>query len=186
MKLLYILLILITACIILEVFNFNTENFIVLEEDTSIPYDCPDYIYTDGTHYYLYNSKKLVDGVNNPKKFNTINEAQDYWKSLKCPRIPKVDLVIKKKKDDPTVTYERGCNLKISPNDYEYEKYSYYSDSLKDIRKYQEKVDANPEKYELDSCMLNEIRAEHPELIDDTNEAIDNYFSSLENFVGHV
>jgi hypothetical protein len=193
MKILHILLILISICITFEVINYlnggQKEKFIVLQEDTEIPYNCPEYIYTDGQSYYLYNSRKKLDGVKNPMKFDTITAAEKHHASMKCPRIPLVDLVVKKDNSnlgDPQVTYERDCNKHISPFDHQYEKYSYEADSIADIREYQKKVDREQVNYDLESCMLDRVKKENPELLNDNNKTIKNYYNKLENFVGKI
>lgn len=195
MKIIYILVILISVCIALEIFNYvfitnNKEKFIVLQEDTIVPHECPEYIYTDGINYYLYNSRKPVDGKENPKKFETITEAEKYHASLKCPRIPKVNLVMKKDNSrlaDPQITYERDCNKYISPFDHQYEKYSYYADSIADIREYQKKVDREEVNYDLESCMIDRVKKENPDmLVDDPDKHIKNFYNKLESFVGKI
>ena len=192
MKLLYFLLVLISICIVYETinyFNMYKEKFIVLQEDVEIPYDCPEYIYTDGNAYYLYNSRKSIDGVENPKKFDTITDAEDYHANLKCPRVPLVDLVVKKDNSDlgdPQTTYERACNKHISPFDHQYERYSYFSDSIADIREYQKKVDREEVNYDLEACMIDRVKKENPDMVGDSDKNIKKYYETLENFIGKI
>ena len=77
-KFLVILIILLSACIVLDVMNFKMkkENFIVLNHEVTVPPNCPNYLYTDNINYYLYNSRLPLNGIPNPVKFNTYEEAK--------------------------------------------------------------------------------------------------------------
>ena len=113
------------------------DNFIVFVDDVVIPKSCYNYLVTNGEKYFLLNTKKMIDGVTNPLTFNTKQEAQNYLKEAKCPTtIPFVDLVMRKKLDDPTVSYERQCNKLVSPNLFDIDvcgKYGVDNDILAEI-----------------------------------------------------
>ena len=144
------------------------EGFIVLQNDVDVPDRCPKYLYTDGNNFYLYNPFNIVDGVKNPMKFKTLKDAEDTWKNMKCPRIPLVDLVVKKdnkSENDPWESYERTCNKHIAPNDHKYDLLIQNAKTLKQIRKYQAEIDNDQKNFNLETCMIDRIKKENPELI---------------------
>lgn len=150
--------------------NRNKENFIVLQEEVDVPDRCPKYLYTDGRHFYLHNPYYPLDGVKNPMKFDTLQDAENVWKEMKCPRIPYVDLVVKKNnksEDDPWESYERTCNKHIAPNDHKYDLLMNSSKTLKEYRGYQAEIDNDQKNFELETCMIDRIKKENPELVDD-------------------
>jgi len=118
----------------------------------------------------------MIDGISNPLTFNTKLEAQNYLKNMKCPvNIPFVDLVMRKKNNDPTVSYERECNTKVAPNLFDLDvcgKYGTDNDTL--TNKYlkrlnQVETDKNLyADYNVESCMIDKVMKEDPAL-DDTN-----------------
>ena len=154
----------------------SLDNFIVFIDDIVIPKKCYDYLLTNGKKYFLLNSKKTMDGVTNPIQFNNKQDAINYLKSIKCPdNIPFVDLVMRKKLDDPTVSMERECNKKISPNLFDLDVCSTYgsnsdtlsSQTIAHINQIENdrKIYSN---YDLESCMINNAVIDDPDL-DDTN-----------------
>lgn len=166
-KLLVILIILLSACIILDVMNYQLtkENFIVLNHEVTVPANCPNYLYTDNIHYYLYNSKLPIDGITNPVKYNTFEEAKAKLDMAKCPDIPYVDLVVKKNKEDPTVDYERECNNRIAPFNYLFnKKVSDAGDNIPKIREYQKMAEREQVNFDLETCMIDRINKENPHL----------------------
>ena len=69
------------------------DNFIVFVDDVIIPASCYNYLVTNGSKFFLLNTKKMIDGTTNPLTFNTKLEAQNYLKKIKCPvNLPFVDL----------------------------------------------------------------------------------------------
>jgi hypothetical protein len=97
--------------------NKVLDNFIVFLDDLVIPTTCYDYLVTNGKNFFLLNTNKILDGVTNPLTFNNKIDAINYLKASKCPdNIPFVDLVMRKKLDDPTVSLQRECSKKIAPN----------------------------------------------------------------------
>ena len=111
-----ILIIIILVCLVLQYKPVSIEGFGVFIKDIIIPTQCYDYLVTDGSKYYLMNSRKLYDGVNNPKEFNNIDDAYKYCDSIKCQRVDLIDLVTRKNQDDPQVTMERMCAKRVATN----------------------------------------------------------------------
>ena len=98
--LIVVIIILIVLYVILN--NRTVDNFIVFLDDVIIPKTCWDYLVTNGKEYFLFNSKMIVDGINNPLKFPTKALALKHLETNKCPtNIPYVDLLMRKKNDDP-------------------------------------------------------------------------------------
>ena len=113
--LIVIILLLIFLIYILR--NKVVDNFIIFLDNVIIPKSCYNYLVTNGKHFFLLNTKQILDGINNPLKFNTKVEAIKYLKDAKCPdTIPFVDLVMQKNLDDPTVSYQRECSKKVAKN----------------------------------------------------------------------
>ena len=164
------------------------DNFIVFVDDVIIPNSCYNYLVTNGSQFFLLNTKKIIDGVTNPLTFNTKEDAKNYLIESKCPtNIPFVDLVIKKKNDDPTVSYERECSKKVAPNLFDIDicgKYGTDNDTL--ANKYMTKINEieNDKKifadYNIETCMIDTVMKENTDL-DDTNfkKYFSDYFNSL-------
>ena len=160
----------------------SLDNFILFVDDVVIPKSCYNYLITNGKNYFLLNTKKMIDGVTNPLTFNTKLEAKIYLQKSQCPtNIPFVDLVMRKKIDDPTVSYERQCNKLVSPNLFDIDvcgKYGSDTDILSN--KYLTKLNQieNDTKvfadYNVESCMIDKVMKENPNL-NDTN--FKTYFS---------
>ena len=89
--------------------NKTMENFIVLLEEVIIPKNCPNYLVTDGSHYYLMNTRLPYDGITNPLKFESQQDANNYLSQNRCPSLEAINLVVSKKKEDPTDSYEKVC-----------------------------------------------------------------------------
>lgn len=172
-------IILIIVILILLIYLLRSkalDNFIVFVDNVVIPTSCYNYLVTNGKQFFLLNTKKMIDGISNPLTFNTKLEAQNYLKKIKCPNnIPFVDLVMKKKNDDPTVSYERECNKKIAPNLFDLDicgKYGADNDIL--TNKYLARLNQieNDKKlysdYNMENCMMDKVMKEDPAL-DDTN-----------------
>ena len=149
------------------------ESFIVLVDNhTPIKSDCPEYLYTDSKKYYAYDSRKMIDGVNNPIKFDTLEKAQDYMKSKKCGMdIPIRNVVVVKKGEDPTTFTEQTCAKKIAYADYKISQKMAKAKDLKEIRKYLN-ITNNPDNsadYDLEVCMSNVIAKQYPGSVENTN-----------------
>ena len=97
--------------------NKTLDNFAVFLDDLVIPTTCYNYIVTNGKNYFLLNTNKILDGISNPLTFKNKVDAINYLKASKCPdNIPFVDLVMRQKIDDPTVSFQRECGKKVAPN----------------------------------------------------------------------
>jgi len=164
------------------------DNFIIFVDDVVIPTSCYDYLITNGNKFFLLNTKKIIDGVTNPLTFNTKEDANAYLKNSKCPtNIPFVDLVMRKKNDDPTVSYQRECNKKVAPNLFDIDvcgKYGTDNDIL--TNKYMSKINQieNDKKifsnYNNETCMMETVMKENPDLNDSNFK---NYFAKYFNNV---
>ena len=162
------------------------DNFIVFIDDVVIPTTCYNYLVTNGKNYFLINTKKILDGVTNPLQFNNKTDAKNYLKNAKCPmNIPFVDLLVHKKVEDPTVSYERECSKKVAPNLFDLDICGTYgSDNDTLTNKYISKVNkiksdkAQYSNYDLETCMIDRATKQDPKL-DDTH--FKNYFSQYFN-----
>lgn len=156
--------------------NDTMESFIVFLDDVIIPKTCWEYLVTNGTEYFLFNSKLIVDGINNPLKFPTKQAALEYLKLHNCPtNIPYVDLVMRKKLDDPTISFQRECNKKIAPNLFDLDICSSYGSETDTLTgKYLAKINKieSDKKifadYDAETCMIQRAIDDNPDL-DDTN-----------------
>jgi hypothetical protein len=171
-----VVIIIILVCLIYLLRSKAVDNFIVFVDDVVIPASCYNYLVTNGSKFFLLNTKKMIDGTTNPLTFNTKLEAQNYLKKIKCPiDLPFVDLVMRKKNDDPTVSYERECSKKVAPNLFDLDvcgKYGTDDDTL--TNKYLAKLNKiETDKkifadYNVETCMMDKVMKEDPSL-DDTN-----------------
>jgi len=171
-----ILTILILIFLIYILRNKAVDNFIVFLDDVVIPTTCYDYLVTNGKNFFLLNTNKILDGVTNPLTFNSKQDAINYLKASKCPdNIPFVDLVMRKKLDDPTVSLQRECSKKVAPNLFDLDVCGTYGSdydtltgkTLSKINQIQndKKLYSN---YDIETCMINSATSTDPEL-DDTN-----------------
>jgi len=152
------------------------DNFIVFLDDVVIPKSCYNYLVTNGSNYFLFNSNKILDGITNPLTFKNKVDAVNYLKKMECPdNIPFVDLVMRKKIDDPTVSYERECGKQVAPNLFDLDICSTYGSDLDTLgSKYISKINKieNDKKlysnYDIERCMIDKVSKEDPKL-DDTH-----------------
>ena len=171
-----ILIIVILVLLIYLLRSKALDNFIVFVDDVVIPTSFYNYLVTNGNKFFLLNTKKMIDGVSNPLTFDTKLDAQKYLKNMKCPiNIPFVDLVMRKKNNDPTVSYERECSRKVAPNLFDLDVCGKYgTDNDASTNKYLERLNQveNDKKifadYNVESCMMDKVMKEDPSL-DDTN-----------------
>ena len=183
-----ILVFLMLFCLVMMLRNKMLDNFIVFLDDVVIPKTCWDYLVTNGREYFLFNSRLLVDGKNNPMRFPNKQSALEYLNKSNCPtNIPFVDLVMRKKIDDPTVSFQRECNRKVAPNLFDLDVCSTYGSDqdtltnkfLSRINKIESdrKLYAN---YDLETCMIKKATTEDPRL-DDTNfkQEFADYFNRM-------
>ena len=169
-----ILIILILVGLVIVLRNRSFDNFIVFLDDVAIPKTCWDYLVTNGHDFFLFNSRALVDSINNPLKFPTKQDALAHLKKAGCPaNIPFVDLVMRKKIEDPTISLQRECNRVIAPNLFDLDICGTYgrdnntltSKYLARVNKIEsdKKLYAN---YDLEACMINKSVSRDTELDD--------------------
>ena len=170
--LILVILLLIGLVIILR--DKKLDNFIVFLDDVVIPKTCWDYLVTNGQEYFLLNSRLIIDGVNNPLRFPDKASALAHLEKAKCPtNIPFVDLVMRKKIDDPTVSFQRECNKKVAPNLFDLDVCGTYgSDQDTLTNKFLSRVNKIESdrklysNYDLESCMIKKATTEDPQLDD--------------------
>lgn len=158
-----ILIILILVGLVIILRNRTFDNFIVFLDDVAIPKTCWDYLVFNGRDFFLFNSRILIDSVNNPLKFPTKQAALEHLKKAGCPaNIPFVDLVMRKKIEDPTVSLQRECNRVIAPNLFDLDICGTYgSDNDTLTSKYLarvNKIESDKKlyaNYDLEACMIN-------------------------------
>ena len=158
------IMILIIGCLIWVLRNNYLESFIVTVNELVIPSRCPDYLVTDSLNYYLLNSRKIFDGVNNPLKFKTKEEALSYLDRNECPRLETIDLVVRKKNRDVTVPYERECGKRTAYQIFDEDACNHYMEpgDNEKLRQYNKdlmtiKEQANQLKGVLDTNKINRI-----------------------------
>ena len=178
-----VFIIILVIIIVVVIASKQTDGFIVLVDDhTPIPSDCPEYLYTDGKHYYAHNSRKPIDGEKNPMKFDTLEGAKAYMKEKKCSLdIPVNNLVVNKTGKDPTDIYEYECARKIAPYIQSAEKCMYYSKDLDEVRKIQNSLDdpATFTNYDLETCIVDLVGKDANFNPRGTNEPYQSIFSSF-------
>ena len=161
-------------------------------DDVVIPKSCYNYLVSNGVKYFLFNTNKIVDGISNPIQFNTKKEATNYLQNAKCPsNIPFVNLAVHKKTEDPTVSFQRECNKKISPNIFNLDACSVYGndgDSLssKYISRIN-KIENNRKQmsnYDLETCMIDKATRVAPDLEDSNfRDYFAKYFDRLNSTI---
>jgi hypothetical protein len=172
--LLVVILLLVFLIYILR--NKTLDNFIIFIDDVIIPKTCYNYLVTNGKDFFLLNTNKILDGVTNPLKFNNKDDAINHLRYLKCPdTIPFVDLVMRKKIDDPSVSLQRECSKKVAPNLFDLDICNTYGSdyntlsgkTLANINKIEndKKIYSN---YNIESCMIDKVMTDDNDL-DDTN-----------------
>ena len=152
-----------------QVNQFNIDGLSVIDENKNknLVYD---YLLTDGNLFYLYNSRDLVIGRQNPLIFETLDEAENFRKSTSTPPLNITNLLIKKTTDDPTENYERACSKKISPFNSRMNTCFAYSKSEKDIEKNKDLInDLSSGNHQLESCIIDAIGDENPDLKIESN-----------------
>lgn len=138
-----------------------------------------DYFLTDGTLFYLYNSRDLIIKDKNPLIFETLDEAETYRASTRSPKLNLVDLVVKKTDDDPQENYERECAKKIAPINFRENTCAHYIDDNFKLKELNNSInDINIYDRELESCMIKNIVDENEELKPNKNNENEIQFMS--------
>ena len=173
-----VIIMLILLYIILK--NKSFDNFIVFVDDVIIPKSCWEYLVTNGNDFFLFNSKMFIDGIKNPLKFTSKQLAIEYLIKNKCPvNIPYVDLVMRKKTNDPSVSLQRECNLIIAPNLFDKDICNTYASDTETLNKqHNDKLNINDSQethtntnniysnYDIETCMIEKVMKDDPELND--------------------
>ena len=171
-----IVVILLLVFLIYILRNKTLDNFIVFIDNVIIPKSCYNYLVTNGKDFFLLNTNTILDGVKNPLKFNNKDDALKYLRDSECPdNIPFVDLVMRKKLDDPSVSLQRECSKKVAPNLFDLDICNTYGSdyntlsgkTLANINKIEndKKIYSN---YNIESCMIDKVMTDDNDL-DDTN-----------------
>jgi len=171
----------------------SLENFITFTDNTIIPSNCYNYLLTNGHKFFLLNTKKVIDNISNPLVFHTKKDAMNYlYNNTSCSnQIPFVNLVINKKNDDPTVSYERQCNKEVATNLFDIDVCNTYGKDddilsnkyLKDINKIENDKNAFAD-YNVETCMMNKIMKDEPELEDSNfTSYFSKYFDNLNSII---
>ena len=156
--------------------RFNVNNLTTLDviDDSRNKHLVYDYLLTDGQLFYLYNSRDLIIEKKNPLIFETLDEVEKYRNSTRTPPLNITNLIVKKNNDDPTENYERVCSKKISPFNSRMNTCLAYSKSEEDIEKNKDLInDLSSGDHQLESCIIEEIGSENPELALENNNQND-------------
>lgn len=159
-------------------FGRTTESFLVLlDDETPRGSKCYEYLLYDGTSYYLFDGRREIDGIQNPKQFNSSEQATKYLKSNSCGALPIIDLRANKVPFDsnghildPHVSYERECNKKQAVFVDKLGKCMAYAKTEEDMKKYLDLTNQQAQlvNFDLDSCMVNTVKDRNSELVGST------------------
>ena len=169
-----IVVIIVLVMLYMMIKDKSVDNFIVFLDDVVIPKTCWDYLVSNGKEYFLFNSRMIIDGVQNPLRFPNKSQALEHLKKNKCPvNIPYVDLIMRKKIEDPTVSFQRECNHKVAPNLFDLDVCGTYGSDYDTLTgKYLSKVNKIESdkklyaNYDVESCMINKATTENQALDD--------------------
>lgn len=186
-KSLYITIGVIIAIIILGYYMLVVrEPFLVLlDDETPRGSSCYEYLVYDGSAYYLFDSRRMIDGIQNPKKFLSAEVANDYLNKNSCGRLPVTDLRANKvafdKKGhilDPQVSYERECNKKNAIFVDKLGKCMAYAKTEEDFKKYLDMTNQQAQlvNFDLDSCMIDTVKDQNSVLVGTTG--LDDYLKN--------
>lgn len=174
-----LIVLLLLGCLIWLLQNRYIEKFIVLVDEIIIPKNCPDYLVTNGSHYYLINSRKMLDGVHNPIKFNSKEEAENYLSINKCPKLVPINLVVDKDPTDVTVNYERECSREVAKDLFNADICSSFSDSqqLENLRIYSNTLSDLKEKGNQIMNIINSQKLQNGSV----NPQLERYLRTVNN-----
>ena len=150
-----ILLIIFVYIIVANTYEYMTNIF----ESVIIPTNCYEYLLTDGNKYYLLNTKQQFNKITNPLIFNTLAQANKYLSDNKCVRLPLIKLI--NTKHNIPDNYEKKCANEIALNLFNADICTIYTNNDKQIQNY---IDSNYAKFNLEECMINDIKKEFTEL----------------------
>jgi hypothetical protein len=122
----------------------------------------------------LLDTRKLYDGETNPRPFASRDAAVEYLKTNGCDlNIPLVNMLQKKKNEDPTVSYQRECNRKVAPHLFDLDICNIYGEDrdvssaagFAKVNKI-ESDRAQYANYDVESCMIDRAVTTDPALDD--------------------
>lgn len=152
----------------------NKEGFIVfVDENNAVPTGCYEYLVYDGSNYYLFDSRRAIDGITNPKKFQTA-EAANGSMGRKCNSLSVIDLRANKVPFDksgnlldPQASYEWQCNRKNSVFIDKLGKCLAYAPTEEKLKQYLDLTNQQSQmiNFNLDSCMVDIIKSQNSELL---------------------
>ena len=159
------------------IYKESNESFIVfVDEDHAVPTGCYEYLVYDGSNYYLFDSRRSIDGINNPRKFKT-SEAANSSMDKKCKSLPVIDLRANKMPFDkngilldPQASYEWQCNRKNSVFIDKLGRCTAYAPTEEKLKQYLDLTNQQSQltNFDLDSCMVDIIKSQNSELLGNT------------------
>ena len=160
-------------------------------ESVVIPPQCYEYLLTDGTSYYLLNSKQEYDGVSNPRKFKLLADANKFLLDNGCKPLPLINLVVSKQTEDPTDSYEKICSREVALNRFNADTCSVYCDSngtateeevARKLTAIREDIERNFDNYSIEECMIKKVGMDDPQLRDPYNPTDENLQKFIKYF----
>jgi hypothetical protein len=160
-------------------------------ESVVIPPQCYEYLITDGTSYYLLNSKRQYDGVTNPRKFKLLADANKFLLDNGCKPLPLINLVVSKSIDDPTDSYEKICSREVALNRFNADVCGTYSDEngtasdeavIRKLIAIREDIERNFDNYSIEECMIKKVGLEDPQLRNPYNPSDENLQKFIKYF----
>ena len=128
-----------------------------------------DYLLTNGTLFYLYNSRAFEKEGENPKVFETLDEVTAFRKKTNTPPLEVTNIYIKKNTDDPVENYERDCGKEIAPFNSRMNTCLAYSKNIETLNKNKSILDdMNASDHQLESCILKKVLEDNPDLTPET------------------
>ncbi len=158
---------------------------VLLDDETPRGSSCYEYLVYDGNSYYLFDSRLMIDGIQNPKKFMSAEVANEYLANKSCGRLPITDLRANKvafdKRGhilDPQVSYERECNNKNAVFVDKLGKCMAYAKTEEELKKYLDITNQQSQlvNFDLDSCMIDTIKDQNSMLVGTTG--LDDYLKN--------
>lgn len=139
-------------------------------ESVVIPQQCYEYLITDGIAYYLLTTKRMFDSITNPRKFNTLVNANNYLLDNGCKPLPLLNLITNKNTEDPLDSYEKICSKEVALNQFNTDICSNYSN-----------IEKNFDNYNIEECMIKKVGQEDPNLNNPYNPTDEN----LQKFINY-
>ena len=180
--LIIVLVILVVLFLVIR-FTSSLDAMTDILESVVVPAQCYEYLLTDGTSYYLLNSKREYDGITNPRKFQLLADANKFLLDNGCKPLPLINLVVSKKTEDPTDSYEKICSREVANNRFNADICSNYADGsgtasdemvARKLTAIREDIERNFDNYSIEECMIKKIGLEDPQLKNPFNPTDEN------------